>query len=280
MKTIIYTLILSCISTIFFACEEVIDVDLEQGETLLVVDGKITNENKQHIIRLTTTAPYFDSNATPAVNGAVVTLNVYDANNILVDSDSLQEIGTSGNYATKTFSGNIDHKYVITIKAMNEEYQAESILRRIPPIDSITYKYKEAEGPFEAGYFIYYNGIEYEGLGDHYLFRVSRNGKEYSRPNQLYFASDELVDGNYIGDLDMTPEPFELGDTIFVQSFSMNADQYKFYLELSTQVNNGGIFASPPANVRTNIKNINPKGKKAVGYFSANGTEKRTILIQ
>lgn len=280
MKNTIYTLAIILISTIWVACEDVIDVELDQGETLLVVDGKITNENKQHIIRLTTTAPYFDSNATPAVNGAVVTLDVYDANNVLVDTDSLIEIGNSGNYATKLFSGNIDHKYVLHIKAMNEEYVAESILRRISPIDSLTYEYRQAEGPFEEGYYILYHGIEYPGLGDHYLFRISKNGKEYSRPNQLYFASDELVDGNYIGNFDVTPEPYEKGDTAKVQSYSMNADQYQFFLELSTQVNNGGIFASPPANVRTNIRNVNPKGKKAVGYFSANGTAQISVIIQ
>ncbi|MOA65423.1 hypothetical protein D3C78_1918030 [compost metagenome] len=47
-------------------------------------------------------------------------------------------------------------------------------------------------------------------------------------------------------------------------------DAYHFYDELRTQISNGGIFANPPANVRTNVKNVNSSSaKKAVGYFGA-----------
>lgn len=265
---------------VFTSCEDVIDVDLEQGETLLVVDGRITDEQKRHSIRLSTTAPYFDSIQTPIVSGAIVQLSVYNTSNQLISIDTLEEQIGTGIYLTDDMKGELNYKYALRIEALGEVYTAESILPRVPEIDSLTYEYKEAVGPFEAGYYVYFHGPETPGLGDNYLFRISRNGKEYKRPNQLYFATDELVDGSYIGNFDVTPEPFDLGDTIKVQNYTMSNDQYQFYLELSTQVNNGGIFASPPANVRTNIRNIHSNRKKAVGYFSANGTRSISVIIK
>ncbi len=262
------------------SCEDVIDVELDQGETLLVVDGKITDEQKRHSIRLSTTAPYFDSVQTPIVTGATVQLSIYDASGMLVNIDTLEEQVGTGIYLTDNIKGEVNYKYTIRIEALGEVYTAESVLPRVPEIDSLTYEYKEANGPFDAGYYVYFHGPETPGIGDNYLFRISRNGKEYKRPNQLYFASDELVDGSYIGNFDVTPEAFDLGDTIKVQNYTMSNDQYQFYLELSTQVNNGGIFASPPANVRTNIRNINQNRKKAVGYFSANGTRSMSVIIK
>lgn len=265
---------------VFASCEDVIDIELDQGETLLVVDGKITDEQKRHSIKLSTTAPYFDSLQTPIVSGAIIQLSIYDASGVLVNIDTLEEQTGTGIYLTDDIKGELNYKYVLRIEAIGEVYTAESVLPRVPEIDSLTYEYKEAVGPFEAGYYVYFHGPEAPGTGDNYLFRISRNGKEYTRPNQLYFATDELVDGSYIGNFDVTPEPFDLGDTIKVQNYTMSNDQYQFYLELSTQVNNGGIFASPTANVRTNIRNIDPNRKKAVGYFSANGTRSISVIIK
>ena len=281
MRTNIYILFSILALFSLTSCEDVIEIDLEQGETLLVVDGRITTEaGIQHVIRLTETAPYFENVPAPAVSNALVYVQTYDANNQLINTDTLlEDAAKPGNYLTQTTQGLMDHRYVLNIEYNASRYRAESTITRIPPIDSLRYEYREAEGPFDAGYYVYYYGPETPGVGDNYLFIIYRNGVRYSEPSQLYFASDELVDGNYIGNLDFTPEPFELGDTITVESYTTSNDQYQFYLELSTQVNNGGIFASPPANVRTNIKNLDPSGKKAVGYFSANAMERKSIVI-
>jgi hypothetical protein len=264
------------------SCEDVIDITLEQGPTLLVVDGRITDEpGVSHVIRLTTTAPYFNNSATPAVSAAQVVVETYDSLGTLINIDTLQESTSNpGDYLTQSTVGLLGHRYVLKVQALGENYTSESTIMRIPPIDSITYEFREAVGPFDAGYFIAYNGPEPAGVGDNYLFIIYRNGVRYDAPNEIYFASDELVDGNYIGNLDITPEPMSLGDTITCESYTTSLDQYRFLLELSTQVNNGGIFASPPANVRTNIRNVNPQGPKAVGYFSANAIQRKTVVIQ
>ncbi len=266
----------------FTACEDVIDVELNQGQTLLVIDGMITNEVKAQKIKLSSTAAYFDNKKTPTVSGAFVELKEYDAAGVLLNTDTLVEnTPNSGEYFTqKITAGSIGNRYDLTVRALGETYTASSTMQRIPPIDSLTFKYETYNVPELTGWHAFYNGPEIPGIGDNYLFRIYRNGKQYNNPNQIYFASDELVDGNYIGNVDLTPEVFEQGDTIMVELYTMNKDQYYFFVELARQVNNGGIFASPPANVRTNIYNNTTQGKKAVGYFSANAMNRATEIIK
>lgn len=281
MKKILLT-ILSLSSIAFTACEDVIDVELNQGQTLLVVDGMITNEVKPQKIKLSTTAAYFDNKNTPTVSGAFVELKEYDAAGVLVNTDTLLEnTPNSGIYFTqKITAGSIGNRYDLTVRALGETYTACSSMQRIPPIDSLVFKYETYSIPELTGWHAFYYGPEIPGIGDNYLFRIYRNGIQYNKPNEIYFASDELVDGNYIGNVDLTPEVFEQGDTIKVEVYTMNRDQYYFFGEMVRQVNNGGIFASPPANVRSNIYNLNTQGKKAVGYFSANAMNFKEEIIK
>lgn len=281
MKSI-YKLLFIATALGLSACEDVIDVELEQGSTLVVVDGMITSELKPQKVRLTTTAPYFENQATPSISNAFVEIKEYDESGILLQIDTLQEdANVKGDYyCQKITKGVIGRRYDLTVRALGETYTASSTMQRIPPIDSVTFKYETYSIPEFTGYHAYYHGPEIPGLGDNYLFRIYRNGKLYDNPNQIYFASDELVDGNYIGNVDITPEVFELGDTIKVESYTTSRDQYYFLVEMSKQVNNGGIFANPPANIRTNIYNVNPSGKKAVGYFSANAMNSMTGIVK
>lgn len=278
----IYLAILAIGSLSFQACEDVIDVSLDQGETLLVVEGMITNENVAQKIKLSTTAPYFENKKIPAVSGALVVINEYDGTNTLLKSDTLTENPANpGEYlCNKITAGVIGNTYELNVSAMGEKYTARSTMQRIPVIDSLVFRYETYNIPELTGWRAFYYGPELPGIGDNYLFRIFRNGKEYNKPSEIYFASDELVDGNYIGNVDLTPEAYDLGDTIKVEMFTMNKDQYYFFGELSRQVNNGGIFASPPANVRTNIKNVEASRKKAVGYFSANAKNSITRIVK
>lgn len=267
---------------VFSSCEDVIPVELDNGQTLLCVQGTITDDTSaNYSVVLSTTAPYFGNTATPKVSGAFVEVKDYDTNGNLVSIDTLLEaLPGSGEYFTSRTNGMLGHRYVLTVRAMNEEYTAETLIKRVPEIDSIVFEYKEKNAFMDAGYIAKYYGIEIPGVGDYYLFKIRRNQKLYTKPNELYFVSDEMVDGNYIADFDLSPERFSLGDTITFETRSITKDQYEFFLELSAQVNNQGIFANPPANVRTNIKNVNPAGKPAVGYFGGQGLRTKTRVIE
>jgi len=262
------------------ACEDVIDVDIPKGQPLLVVDGAVTDQPGPYVVKLTKTVPYFDEQTPPPVPGAVLTL---------ADNEGNRETLTErepGVYVTSTFQGKIGGRYTLTIQAEGEEYRAETEIRRTPPIDSVRAVFREATTLDEEGYYVLYYGPELPGVGDYYRFKVFRNGRLLNRPSDLFVRSDELVDGRYIGAFELNnnqaeEETFDLGDTILVEMNSIPRDYYFFLNEIVTQLNNSGIFAAPPANVRTNVRNVKPgSAQKAVGYFAGYTVRQDSVLIQ
>jgi hypothetical protein len=255
-------------------CEDVVDVKLDEGQTLLAVDGWITDQPGPYTIRLTTTAPYFNNAPAPRVQGAVVTITDNEGN-----SEVLQE-KDPGNYVTSTLQGKIGNTYTLNIRTGNEEYTAQTKINRVPPIDSLGVRFRPEGGFTEEGHYIYYFGPEPVGAGDSYRFKIYKNDTLLSKPENLIVAEDKLVDGNYIGNVQLNFEPFVAGDKVRVENWSITEETYLFYIELQQQIFNGGLFASPPTNVRTNVFNKNPNGPKAVGWFGGAGVSSREVIVK
>ncbi|TGE20299.1 DUF4249 domain-containing protein [Hymenobacter aquaticus] len=261
-------------------CVDVVPVDIPEGKPLLAVEGEITDQPGPYYVTLTKTAPYFDEAALPRVSGAVLTLQDSEGR-----SETLREV-SPGRYAASTLRGKIGNQYVLTIRAEGEEYRAETEIRRTPEIDSIRAEFRAKSPTEDEGYYILYYGKETPGVGDYYRFKVYQNGKLLNRPNDLIVTNDELVDGNYIGGVELTDEegaqgPFRKGDKVRVEALSIPRDYFYFLNEMATQLNNLGLFATPPANVRTNVRNVQPgSDKAAVGYFAGHTVRADSLVIE
>jgi len=266
MKRIFFNFIFILAIFYLFSCERVVEVKLDQGETLLAVDGWITDENKPQFIRLSTTAPYFQNGKPPVVADAIVTLSDDKGN-----SEQLAHAG-EGIYPINQIKGTVGNTYKLQIRWQGEIYEATTEIRpNAPQIDSVVVRYeKRPNVPASQGegHFLFYYGPENEGVGDNFRVKVYRNDTLMNRPSNIIIAEDIFVDGNYLRDLELNfGDPFRVGDKVRVEVLSITRDAFHFYNELILQTQNGGLFANPPSNVRTNVLNTNPQGKKAVGYF-------------
>jgi hypothetical protein len=248
---------------ILWSCEDVIDVDLKNGEPLLVVDGWISNQNQTYTVKLTKSKPYFAN--TPATPVSVATLQLSDNEG---NTELLTET-SAGVYQIQTIKGKIGNQYTLRIVSEGETYEAKTEIKNVPPIDSLTYRYEKERSDLDEGIYVRYFGPELPTPGDYFRVKVYKNGVQYNKPSELIISSDEFVNGNYIGDLEFDfGDPFKVNDVVKVELLSLPQDAYYFLQEMVTQVNNGGMFGTPPANVRTNVRNLNPSSKKkAVGYF-------------
>jgi hypothetical protein len=256
-------------------CEDVVDVKLDQGQPQLVVDGFVSDQPGPYVVTLSKTAPYFENTRTPRVMGAVVKISDNEGN-----TETLTE-AEPGKYVTNTLQGKIGNHYVLDIQAEGEEYRAETDIKRVPEIDSLEQSFKTKSTFWDEGYYVLYYGPEYPGPGDYYRFKIYRNDTLINQPLNLLVRSDEFVEGKYISGPEMNDKPFKVGDRVKIETCSITEDNYHFYNEMFIQINNGGLFANPPANVRTNVINRNPgSAKKAVGYFGGMGVRSKEIVIQ
>lgn len=257
------------------SCLDVVNVNIPEGKPQLAVEGAITDQPGPYTVKLTQTVPYFDGQPAPAVRGATLELS-----DDLGRREILRE-ETPGVYvSTGTVQGRIGGQYRLRIQADGEQYEAATEIKRTPEIDSLGVEFKANSSTNDEGNYILYYGPELEGVGDYYRFKVYENGQLLNQPGDIIISSDELVDGNYIGAVELSG-PFQQGDNIRVELNAIPRDYYYFLNELATQINNVGLFASPPANVRTNVRNLNPaSGKQAVGYFAGYPVRADSVLIR
>jgi len=275
MKNIkILTIFLSFV--ILSSCQKVIDVKIDQGATQLSVDGEITDQFGPYTIMLTKTQNYFNNNPALGVKGAIVIIN--DSDGIV---DTLKEI-SEGKYQTNKLLGKIGNKYNLYVKSAEfGEYSAQTEIRRAFKFDTIYSKYEEDDFSFkkQMQYDVRYSYTDNKGLGDAIRVKYYINDTLQNKPDDLEFHSDENVDGNQIKDLRVNRKALKVNDKVTIKLLSITHDYFQFLTELEKQINNGGLFSNPPANVRTNILNKDPNGIKATGYFRGISLRLKDVVV-
>ena len=267
---------------LFQSCEDIIEVQLDEGEVLLVVDAWLNNENDTQQIRLSTTAPYFDSQQTPAVENATVTVSsdtgeTFDFNHIgngiyewvpQVD-ETLGDIGTN---------------YELNIFADGVTYTSSTRLNRVPVIDSITQEFIDDDPFRDEGIYTEFISRDLVGLGDTYWVKTFKNGQYLNKPEEINIAFDAgfdsggEVDGivfippirfltNEIDDAGMFVK-WEPGEEIRIEIHSISNEAFAFMEIGRDQLLNGsnGIFSEPLANTRGNVTSDN--GTTVLGIFN------------
>ncbi|MEQ8909946.1 MAG: DUF4249 domain-containing protein [Vicingaceae bacterium] len=286
MKKLLYTML---VSFTFMACEDVIDVDLDQGQSQLVVDAFITNDSSLQTVRLTKSADYFLNAPTPSVTKASVKIQGPGLSYNFVSDNQ-------GNYQyNPQTSGAIDSigfPYKLEIQYENKTYTSISVLNPVPKIDSMTRSFEEEELGQEEGYYSQFWAQDFPGRDDYYWIKAYKNDSAINalEPSSLILSQNAAFSGNAADGLifilpiraAITNEekPLEVGDTSIVELLSINADVFEFLEQLTIQANNGGLFSTPPANIRSNIKDAfgNPQDE-VLGVFSVSAIETGSLII-
>ncbi len=272
MKRYIIPLFVFLQMMIFTACEDVIDVKVsDENLNLYAVEAKITTESAPYVF-LYKTLRVDESTSYPGVSGATVTIS---DNSEPQKSIRLEEsTENQGLYlAPETFLGETDKEYTVTIEHNGITITGSDVLSSVEPIDSIQVR-PSLQGDEEfLGIFIY--GDEPEGERDYYKWDIYIDGVLLNDAEDLFVASDELVDGNYVSSLeiftdyhddDEDPE-LNAGSTVMVKQNSISEFAYKYYYQLYDQSTTGGLFSVPPANIESNFTASD--GSTVLGLFTA-----------
>ena len=258
-------------------CQKVIDVKLDEGRSQLSVSAFVNSKRDVQIIALSTTAPYFLNAPCPPATGATVTIKDNKGNTYpFIDA------GNDGRYqwmpkASDTLA-RPGFSYTLSINYNNEQYQAISIANPVPPVDSMNYQFTKGGGPdSKEGYYAAFYARDIKGRPDFYWIKSYKNGGLIA-PHNINLSIDGAIGGPggdglpfiYPVRYSVNPQDgFALGDTCSVEVCTISASTYFFFQEVTQQTSNGGLFATPPANVSTNILNLNTSSPiKAVGFFN------------
>jgi Domain of unknown function (DUF4249) len=281
MKTIfkISTLFILCLS--LFSCEDVVQIKLDKGSKLVVIDAFVTDQKKDQVIRVLNNNDYFATNSAEPITNAQVVLK-----DLTASKQFTFNYVSNGNYVytyttTETLAVT-NHQYQLNVVYNGNTYSSLATLKRTATILEVQDSLVEARSPNDNGGKPYYTCFmltldEADNKPDYYWVKTFRNDTLFDTAQDINVCVDGT--GGEVYDattpfIFFTPPAAFLGfkryvvnDSCKVEVHSVSKDCYNFLIQAQAQISNGGLFATTPENVRTNITSP-ANSTKAVGWFN------------
>lgn len=254
---------------ILSSCEDVIEVELNEAPPRLVVEANINiweDGASSSLIRLTTTAAYFDNNV-PVVTDAVVTIT--DENGTIYPF-----IYSDNGFYVSDLSPQLETDYTLNIIYNEESYSATEKLYPVVPLELIEQRNdggftgEDIElkafftDPPEEDNFYYFEGLSERG-------------------DVLDVYSDEFFNGNRIFGYYLV-EDLAPGDEVQFNLYGVNEAFHNFMFVLLQQSSNqgSGPFQTQPATVRGNIINETDSDNFPLGYFRVSEVSTLNYIVE
>ncbi len=246
-------------------CEKVINVDLNEANPAVVIEGNVDASNHLAQVKISETSSYFDQSKSKMVSGADVRITINDYESFL-----LPEIN-NGIYSFEDIPVITGATYHLTVNTNNNLYEASSVLQPKVEIDTLWYYVDNTDSFFDKGYVInvYFN--DPPDMNNFYRIKVFVNNKLKDKADDFVLFSDRFFEGQRVK-IDLRNFDIYPKDTVDIQLISLDEKVFDFYNTFINVVyNNPGSAA--PANPNTNLSN------GALGYFSAWSSDKQRIII-
>lgn len=282
-----YYFIIALIMLGFTSCEDVIEIDLKEENTgLYAVEARVTTTGKPYVF-LTRGLPVSVDQDFEGLADARVTLsdNANPPHLITLSADA-EKPGYYTLPAGYDFAGEAGREYTLTIEHHEVILTAKDVLSEVAPIDSIQIRPSDMGDQIFLGIYVY--SQETPGQGNYYKWDVYVNDTLLNKAENLSIANDELVDGNYVADLEVfidfhdphnaSERKLKMGDRVNIRQTSLSPFSYNYYWQMLQQSQTGFLFSVPPANIKGNITSSD--GKTVLGMFSAHDESlSNTVLI-
>lgn len=236
-------------------CEKIIDVELNDANPQIVIEGNLSYNDSELDVKISKTANYFDSGQPVSLDNAEVFLKVSQEKTIRALPNG------NGKYVLKNLKLKIDSEYQLIVKDGDKEYHATSTLHRPVKIDSLSSQYQPATHFFDSGYRILFYFTDPIGQDNYYRLKIFRNGQVLNSFSELFLFDDFQLDGKGI-QVKLKTLKLNIDDNIKVQMYSIDKNAWT-YLKSFRELGTLHPGSPTPANPVSNFSN------GALGYFSA-----------
>lgn len=267
-KLIIYFLLFAFCLT---GCKKIIEIDTENADPQLVIEGKINDSLIDQQIKISKTIGYTETNIFPKVSGASVTVNDSKGNTFI-----FKEGTTPGTYINR-MKGVAGVTYNLSVTAEGQTYTASSKMPSLVKMDSIGVINNFFFGRERKTAAVFFKDPANETNFYHFNLYVNDILSE-----RFYVNNDRLTNGN---DLriqlffkpptnDHDSDELNSNDKIKIEMECIDSNIFDYWYALSQQSNRGPNQGTTPANPTSNISN------QALGYFSANTYQVITATVK
>ena len=290
------------------SCIEEVDLKTQGGETKLVIDGEITNQNAIYRIKLSRSADFSESQfgiVGPETGASVAIISNTNETAILTEVEP-------GVYETNfgEIVGTIGSSYYLEVTTNDgKTYQScLEMLQPVTPVDNLSYESVKEEEISSAGNIVTKNFVKvfadteipnnpenvyfkWDMFGEYEFFENIEllNARtcyieENININNIAIFSGESLTGRQLRGQEIVKKEvdFQFGGMycfhVYQKSLSREAYQYwkntKSLIEIS-----GSLFDEPPGQIRGNMFNINDPSEEVLGYFSASAVDTSRLFI-
>lgn len=245
-----------------------------QAPDYLVVNGLITNEKKEHEIKLSKTVDQLNETEKP-ISGAIVTIFDGDTLFILAENPA-----NSGIYRTDTnFRAFINKIYTLSIFSDGKNYYSSVYTIPVTPFNPLKYKLDEGKQMFALDSvtlaFDNNESAMYEISIDWTQVSGYESIAEYAKKAVIYYYSLSTIDVSEIFESEREKIYFPKGTTIIEKKYSLTPDHSDFLRSMLLETEwRGSLFDVAHGNVKTNLS------KGALGFFGACTVIQETIIVK
>lgn len=259
-------ILLLFVPMLIFSCEKVIDVDLNEANPAVVIEGNLNYEQGHLEVKITKTASYFGNDNMDKISNAKVIFKHHTGELIEINETS------PGVYEDNHILVRPGNLYGLAVEIDGKEYTAESFLRESVPIDSVAYGYYQGNGFFDSGYRVKLYFSDPPDTDNYYRIKVYREGTLQNGVGDLIVFDDSAINGKMI-EVTLRGQIFSEGDKAKVEMISLDKNAFEYFSGLRELINtNPGSPA--PANPISNFSN------GALGYFSAWSSDSKFVDIR
>lgn len=278
-------------------CEDVVDVKVDAGPPKLVVDAFVNNLPEAQRIRLTLSIPYFSKpGSEPPVSGATVA--IIDTSDLLNPRIFLFADSGNGNYIWKPNPSAGDtfvagRNYALVIIEGGDTLVSLSRMNPTAGIDSLFVVNETGDNPgITKGKYVELAARDLQGRGNTYWIKTWYNDTFRNGIFDMNLAYDMAnspngQDGGLFiwpiryGALNDFQKPYRVGDKVRVEIHSMTPEAFYWLQLIRNENQNGGLFATPPSNIGTNVFNFNPAKKRlTAGFFCMCAVSRKVLEVK
>ena len=242
-----------------WSCEEVIEVNLKNESSKVVIESFITNIDNPFMVKITKSQGFFDQSNFSTIKNASVQLQYLSVKENLIEKGGGYYISSN----TKAICG---RAYTLKIATEGETFSATAELPNPVPIDTVYFQ----PGLFESDSLnVFVRFRDPATIENYYRIRLYRN-RRYA-VNDYFLMTDAFSDGEKM----VAPiyyRHFAPGDSVVVELLNLDRSTWRYFKGISESIQQG-VNSQAPGNPPSNFSG------GALGIFGAWNSSCYRIII-
>lgn len=248
---------------LFTSCEKVIELDLKEADTRIVVEAVLKDGPGNNSVKLSYTSAVYTDQSFDKISGADVRVTDKDGNEYVFPEDPY----LPGFYTNPTFQVLPQNDYSLYVNIDGEIITSQCHSFAKPEIDSIIYYASPFAVNGDTAHMVEYFSVDNVNEVNHYRLRIWINSAEITE--FYYIGNDDFINGQSYNAPFFGADAYK-GDTVFIELITLDKANYTYLYTLSSNESNSTAPANPTSNLEGN----------AIGYFGAFTTDTMSVIIE